>query len=160
MTAGREGCMSYIVVQHYQFPIRDPFKEGDILTEIEANVLNWHRARLISRIVSRWVTDVIDLSERSDGWNPDDLLSAEEVENLTQRIIEFDENYNLSKAKEPKVSLLEYNLELLASNFLYRNGNGEPSEEDIARIKKAPEIQAKARDLIKSGTFSLSELLG
>jgi hypothetical protein len=155
--------MSFIVVQHYQFPIRDPFKEGHVLTETEANVLNWHRARLIQKIVHKWVTEAIDHAIEASGDDPNTILSVAEVDSITQRITDFDAEYKLSKAKEPRTSILEYNLELLASNFLYKNGiNGgeEPSPEDLARIKRVPEIQARARDLIKSGTFSLSELLG
>lgn len=151
--------MSFIVAQHYQFPIRDPFKEGHVLTETEANVLNWHRARLIQKIVLKWVTEVIDKAIENNGGDPNTILSVEEVDMLTQRIADFDYDYKLSKAKEPRTSILEYNLDLLASNFLYRNGDGEPSAEDIERIKRVPEIQARARDLIRSGTFSLSELL-
>jgi len=151
--------MSFIVVQHYQFPIRDPFTEGHILTETEAHVLNWHRARLIQKIVAKWVVETIEEAIGSNGSNPGTLLSVAQVEDLTRRIVEFDAEYELSRAKEPKVSLLEYNLDLLASNLLYIKGAEEPSQDDIDRIKKAPEIQARARDLIRSGTFNLAELL-
>lgn len=144
--------MSFVVIQHYQFPIRDPYREGHVLTDVEASVLNWHRARLIHKIVYRWAIDVIENSENT-------ILSVEEVDKLTQRIIAFDQEYELTRAKEPRTSILEYNLELLASNFLYKKGDEEPSREDIERIKRVPEIQARARDLIKSGTFSLSELI-
>ena len=147
--------MSFIVIQHYQFPIRDPFVEGHVLTDVEANVMNWHRARLIQKIVYKWVVEAIDTAIEAG----DTILSVEEVDALLQRITAFDAEYELSKAKEPRTSILEYNLELLASNFLYKKGDGEPSREDIERIKKVPEIQARARDLIKSGTFSLSELI-
>jgi len=156
----KEEVMSHIVIQHYQFPITDPFREGHVLTETEANVLNWHRARLIQKIVLKWTSEVIDKAIERDG--PSAILSVEEVDALTKRIIEFDANYTLSKAKEPRTSILEYNLELLASNFLYSKMNGdgaEPSREDIERIKRVPEIQARARDLIRSGTFSLAELV-
>lgn len=150
--------MSYIVVQHYQFPIHDPFSEGHVLTEVEAQVLNWHRARLIQKIVHKWVVEEIEaaIADTGDDYN---VLTVEQVDKLLKRIAEFDESYTLSKAKEPKTSVLEYNLDLLATNFLYRKGEDDPSREDIEKIKKAPEIQARARDLIRSSTFSLSELI-
>lgn len=150
--------MSYIVVQQYQFPIRDPYSEGHVLSAVEANVLNWHRARLIQKIVHKWVVEVIEEAIAEAG-DPTILLSVEQMEAIRQRITDFDYDYKLSRAKEPKTSILEYNLELLASNFLYRRGDDEPSREDIERIKKVPEIQARARELIRSGTFSLEELL-
>lgn len=150
--------MSFIVVQQYQFQIRDPYSEGHILTDVEANVLNWHRARLIQKIVHRWVVEAIEAAVEASG-DPNILLSVDEVEAISQRIIDFDYDYKLSKAKEPKTSILEYNLELLAFNFLYRRGDEEPSREDIERIKRVPEIQARARELIKSGSFSLAELM-
>jgi hypothetical protein len=143
--------MSFALIQHYQFPLRDPFEEGHILTATEAHVLNWHRARLIQKIVHRWVMDAQDECT-------DTILSVEEMKALTDRISEFDRNYELQPAKEPKTSILEYNLEMLAGNFLSRNGNLNPRKEDIEAIKRTPEIQAKARDLIKSSTFSFEEL--
>lgn len=151
--------MSFIVAQHYQFSIRDPFVKGHVLTAVEANVLNWHRARLIQKIVQKWVIAAIEEAITANGSDPSTILSVEEVEALRQRIEDFDYEYELKEAKEPRTSILEYNLELLASNFLYKNGDILPSPEDVERIKKVPEIQARARDLIKSSTFSLSELL-
>jgi hypothetical protein len=50
-------------------------------------------------------------------------------------------------------------LELVANGILLRAGEFEPSEEDLERVKKTPEVQARARDLIKSSTFSVEELL-
>jgi hypothetical protein len=145
--------MSHIVVQHYQFPIRDPFETGHVMTAIEAHVLNWHRARLIQKIIKPWVLDVLVK-------NGSAILSVEELNKLSQRIEEFDKNYTLSPAKEPKTSVLEYNLNMLAENFLRHNGGStDLRPEDIERIKKTPEIQARARELIQSSTFALEELM-
>ena len=145
--------MSFAVVHLYQFPISDPFSAGHVMTETEANVLNWHRARLIQKIVHRWVTEVID-----DNGGEDSILSAESVAALRDRISEFDRNYNLQPAKEPRASILEYHLDVLARNFLYQNGYTDLREEDVERIKKTPDIQKRARELIKSSTFTLEEL--
>ena len=146
--------MSYIVIQHYQFPISDPFKAGHVMTEVEANVLNWHRARLIQKIVRTWVLEAIDTKGES-------LLSFQEAFELEQRIRDFDRIYQLSPAKEPKTSVLEYNLDLLVQNFLLRNNLNEviTRKEDIDRIKKTPEIQERARDMIRSSEIAFEELM-
>ena len=144
--------MSFLVIGNYQFPIHDPFEEGMPLSAVEANVLNWHRARLIQKIVYKWVMDAIGQAEG-------ELLSVEEVAQLTARITEFDRLYELQMAKEPRMAVLEYNLELLAQNFLRTNGYTELRKEDIERIKKTPEIQERARDLIRSSSFSFEELM-
>jgi hypothetical protein len=146
--------MSFLVIQHYQFPITDPFKEGHVLTAVEAQVLNWHRARLIQKIVYKWIMDTIEESGN-------DILSQKEVEGLTARIRNFDWQYELQMAKEPRQGALEYNLKLLAENFLRSRGINvtDLREEDIDRIKRTPEIQARARDLIRSSAFSFDELM-
>jgi len=143
--------MSFIVIQHYQFPIRDPFEAGHVLTETEANVLNWHRASLIQKTTQRWVLEAINGSE--------ELLSLEELDKLTWRIKEFDATYELSPRRPPKQSILEHNLELLAEGLLFLNGEMEPEEEDLERVKRTPEIQAKARALIRAANFTPEELL-
>jgi hypothetical protein len=143
--------MSFIVIQHYQFPTRDPYKAGHVLTEIEANVLNWHRASLIQKTTQRWVLEAINGSE--------ELLSMEELDKLTWRIKEFDATYEFSPRKTPKQSILEHNLDLLAEGILFLNGNMDPEEEDLERIKRTPEVQAKARALIRAGSFKPEELL-
>ena len=143
--------MSFIVIQHYQFPIRDPYKEGHVLTEVEAGVLNWHRAGLIQKTTQRWVLEAINGSQ--------ELLSMEELDKLTWRIKEFDQAYELSARKTPKESTLEHNLNIIAEGVLLLDDNLEPSEEDIERVKRTPEVQARARDMIKSSTFTVEDLL-
>jgi hypothetical protein len=143
--------MAFIVIQEYQFPIRDPYEAGHVLTELEANVLNWHRAGLIQKTTQRWVLEVINGS--------DSILSVEALAELREKIVEFDSRYELSPRKSPKKSILEYNLDLVANGILLRAGEFEPSEEDIERVKRTPEVQARARDLIRSSTFSVEELL-
>jgi hypothetical protein len=143
--------MSFIVIQHYQFPIKDPFEAGHVLTEAEASVLNWYRAGLIQKTTQRWVLEAINGSP--------DILSIQTLDELAARIKEFDARYELSPRKAPRKSILEYNLDLVANGILLRSGEFEPSEEDIERVKKTPEVQARARDLIKSSTFSVEELL-
>lgn len=143
--------MAFIVIQEYQFPIRDPYEAGHVLTELEANVLNWHRASLIQKTTQRWVIEAINGS--------DTILSPQALDELAARIKEFDDRYELSPRKSPRKSILEYNLELVANGILLRAGEFEPSEEDLERVKKTPEVQARARDLIKSSTFSVEELL-
>ena len=143
--------MSYIVIQHYQFPVKDPFKAGHVLTEIEAGVLNWHRAGLIQKTTQRWITEAQNGS--------DELLSVEKLDELGARIKEFDENYELSERKPPKPSALEYHLVQIAEGLLLLQGQLEYTEEDIERIKRTPEVQTRARDLIRSGTFTMDELL-
>jgi len=141
----------WIVIQEYQFPIQAPYEAGHVLTETEANVLNWHRAGLIQKTTQRWIL------EATEGL--DDLLSVEELEKLAWRIKEFDAAYELSPRRAPKKSSLEHNLELVANGILLRAGELEPSEEDLERVKKTPEVQARARDLVRSSTFTFAELL-
>jgi|SRR5215831_11238600 len=144
--------MSFIVIQHYQFPIRDPFEAGHVLTEVEAGVLNWHRAGLVQKTVQRWVLEVIS--------ETDDLLSQEQLSELETRIKEFDSNYEFSPRRPTKKSNLEFNLDLVASGVLLRAGEFEPSDEELELVKKTPEVQARARDIIRSSTFSRDELVG
>ena len=145
--------MSFIVIQHYQFPIRDPYEKGHVMTETEANVLNWHRASLIQKTTQRWVIEAINGKEDKE------LLSLEELDKLTWRIKEFDATYEISPRKTPKQSILEYNLEMLAEGVLFLGGNLEPEEEDLERVKRTPEIQARARDLIRVANTTTEELL-
>lgn len=141
----------YIVFQHYQFPIRDPYKEGQVMTELEANVLNWHRAGLIQKTIQRWVSEVIT--------GGDEILPMETLDKLEAKIKEFDDNYELAPRKPPRKSVLEYNLEQVAYGYFYGKGEFEPTEEDLEKVKRTPEVQARARDLIKSSIMSIDELL-
>jgi len=143
--------MSYIVIQHYQFPIQDPFKEGHVLTELEAGVLNWHRAGLIQKTTQRWIAEAMN--------GADEILSVEKLDELGERIKEFDEKYELSERKPPKPSSLEFNLRQIAEGLLLLQGHLQYTEEDLERIKRTPEVQARARDLIRSGTFTMEDLL-
>ena len=144
--------MSHVVFQHYQFPIRDPYKAGQEIGEIEAGILNWYRAGLIQKTTSRWVMEVIEDS-------PNDILTMEELDEIESRLEEYDAGYELAARRPPKKSTLEYNLELVAMGILLQQGEFEPSEEDMERVKRTPEVQARARDLIRSSTFSVEELM-
>ena len=143
--------VSHIIIQHYQFPIRDPYKEGHVLTDVEANVLNWHRANLIQKTTQRWVIEAANGSE--------DLLSMEELDKIAWRIKEFDQAYELSARKAPRKAALEYHLDAVASGILLRAGEFEPSEEDLERVKRTPEVQERARDLVRASNFSQEDLL-
>jgi hypothetical protein len=145
--------MVFIIIQHYQFPIREPFKEGHVMTETEANILNWHRATLIQKTTQRWVIEAANDLEV-------DILPVEEVDKLASRIREFDEQYELSPRKAVRKSSLEYNLDLVANGVLLRGGELDPTEEDLERVKRTPEVQARARELVRSSTFSKEELTG
>ena len=143
--------MSHIIILHYQFPIRDPYEAGHVLTEVEANVLNWHRANLIQKTTQRWVIEASNGSE--------DLLSMEELDKIAWRIKEFDQTYELSARKPPRKAALEYHLDSVALGVLLRAGEFEPAEEDLERVKRTPEVQARARDLVKASSFSEADLL-
>lgn len=143
--------MSYIIIQHYQFPVSDPFVEGHILSEKEANILNWHRASLIQKTMQRKVMEVINQS--------DDFLTVNQLDELAEQIKEFDSKYELGERRPPRQSILEHTLDLVANGVLLRAGEFEPSEEDLERVKRTPEVQARARDIIRSSTFSVEELL-
>ena len=121
------------------------------MTELEAGVLNWHRAGLIQKTTQRWVTEAMN--------GGDELLSTEALDEITARIQEFDEKYELSERKPPKPSALEHNLHQIAEGLLLLQGNLQYTEEDIERIKRTPEVQARARDLIRSSTFTMADLL-
>ena len=144
--------MSFIVIEHYQFPIRDPYYEGYSLTATEACVLNWHRAHLIQRSVTRWAQEYIKSS-------PNDLLTPEELEPLATQIYDFDTDYELSFKKEPKKATLEYHLDAVATELLEQAGYPNPAQEDIDKVKKAPQVQSKARERVRLSAFSLSELI-
>jgi hypothetical protein len=142
----------FVVVEQYQFPISAPYEEGHVMTATEATVLNWHRARLVQKLVTRMVMMEINASDN-------DLLSVGELDALQARIAAFDEAYELDFKREPRISVLEYHLEMLATDLLKRAGHEEPTEEQIERVKRAPQIQEKARDRIRAGIFSFEELL-
>ena len=144
--------MSWIVVQHYQFPIRDPYEAGHVLTEVEAGVLNWHRAGLIQKTMQRKILEAIASSE-------EDILPLEKLDEIKQSVVEFDASYELGARKTPRKSTLEYNLDLVANGVLLMDGELEPSEEDLERVKRTPEVQERARDLVRSSTFTAAELL-
>jgi hypothetical protein len=143
--------MSYIVIGYYQFALEDPYSEGYILSESEARILSWYRARLIQRALTKPIQDAIDAS-------PNEILSPEEVEELSHTVDAFNASYELEFKKEPKCSILEYHLQQIAENILYRSGQTDLKQEDVDRVKKVPEVQARARDRVKSGTFSFEEL--
>jgi hypothetical protein len=145
-----DGC--FVVVEQYQFPISAPYHAGYTLSETEAAVLNWHRARLVQKLVTRWAVPIINSS-------PNDILSVEEVASLATEIADFDSTYELEFKREPKSSILEYHLNLLALDFLKRSGVEHFGKEAIERIKRTPQIQERARDRIRSGVFSFEELL-
>jgi|SRR5215471_12131831 len=144
--------MSWIVVQHYQFPIRDPYEAGHVLTEVEAGVLNWHRAGLIQKTMQRKILEAIASSE-------EDILPMEKLDEIRQSVVDFDATYELGARKTPRKSTLEYNLDLVANGVLLMDGELEPSEEDLERVKRTPEVQERARDLVRSSTFTAAELL-
>jgi|SRR5215471_17106744 len=144
--------MSFIVIEHYQFPIRDPYTEGHVMTDIEAKVLNWHRARLIQRLIQKNITEAIENS-------PNDILNPAEVDVLKQYVKLFDQQYELSFKKEPNSSILEYHLDNIARGILSLNGISNPREEDIELVKRTPQVQDQARAKIRSGRFSFEDLL-
>lgn len=144
--------MSFIVIEHYQFPLNDPYREGTILSAEEALVLNWHRARLIQKAVTRWVADAIDRS-------PHDICTMEELDAIAAEVAEFDRQYNLSFKKEPRGSILEYHLESIAEAILRRSGITNPKKEDVERVKRTPQVQEQARDRVRSGIFTFEDLL-
>lgn len=143
--------MSYIVIGYYQFNIADPYEEGYVLSDKEAKILSWYRARLIQRAMTKPIQDAIDAS-------PNEILTPEEVEELSHTVDAFNASYELEFKKEPKSSILEYHLQQLAENILYRAGQTDLKHEDVELIKKTPEVQARARERVKSGTFSFEEL--
>lgn len=143
--------MSFIVVDYYQFNIDDPYHEGYVLSDNEAKVLSWYRARLIQRAMTKPIEDAIEAS-------PHEILTVEEVEELSKEVDAFNASYQIEFKKEPKSSILEYHLQQIAENILYSAGQIDCSQEDIERVKKTPEVQARARDRVKSGTFSFEEL--
>lgn len=143
--------MSFIVVGYYQFPIDDPYVEGHVMTAEEASILSWYRARLIQRSASKWIQDIIDSSEN-------DILAPDELADLTHKVSEYSSSYRLEFKKEPRSSILEYYLDQIAKGILLRAGQFDPKKEDLERVKKTPEVQSRARDRVRSGTFSLAEL--
>lgn len=143
--------MSYIVIGYYQFTLEDPYHEGYILSDNEAKILSWYRARLIQRALTKPIEDAVDAS-------PNDVLTQEEVEELSKTVEAFNASYELEFKKEPKTSILEYHLQMIAEDILYRAGQTDLRQEDIDRVKRTPEVQARARDRVKSGTFSFEEL--
>lgn len=143
--------MSFIVVGYYQFNLDDPYREGHVMTEQEAKILSWYRARLIQRAMTKPIQDAIDAS-------PNEILTLEEIEALSKQVDAFNASYTLEFKKEPKSSILEYHLQMIAENILYRAGQTSPAPSDVERVKKTPEVQSRARDRVKSGTFSFEEL--
>lgn len=99
--------MPKINLSQYQFTLRDPYQAGHVMTELEANVLNYHRADNIRKIVTRWMTE----AEKNA---PDGVLTIAVLDQITVAIAQLDFQYELSVREAPKLPAFDHQLRTIA----------------------------------------------
>jgi hypothetical protein len=85
-----------INLSQYQFKLSDPYQAGDTMTELEANVLNYHRGDLIRKIVIKWINDAEEIARNG-------IIPLAYLDELVLQIIQLDSQYVLSKREAPKL---------------------------------------------------------
>lgn len=145
--------MPRINLSQYQFTISDPFQAGHIMTELEAQILNGHRADLIRKIVGRWVTDAEQ--DAVDG-----VLSIKELDNLTESIIDFDSTYSFSPRIEPKLPAFDYQLHTIAVGEVLKEGPAHLIPDYDERIKQAMRDPANKERARKRLVTSIRSIYG
>lgn len=99
--------MPKINLSQYQFTLRDPYQAGHVMTDLEANVLNYHRADNIRKIVTRWMAE----AERDA---PDGVLTIAKLDELIVAIAQLDYQYELSHREAPKLPAFDHQLRTIA----------------------------------------------
>lgn len=135
--------MPDVAISQYQFPISEPYVSGHILTETEANVLNWHRIDLIRKIALKWVNSM----ERTA---PDGVLTLDQMDLLAEKIRQLDETYVLAPKPPPRDSSYQRELQLVAHGRVRKDGPL-PQAEYQARMAAEmakPEVRQRARQLL------------
>ena len=133
--------MPKVNLSQYQFTLRDPYHEGDLLSEVDANILNYHRSDLIRKLVTRWVTD-------AEKESPDGVLTMRQLEKLISAITLFDEQYTLSPREEARLPAFDHQLRNIAISEVTRIGPSHLLPDFERRIEVAmrdPENREKAR---------------
>jgi hypothetical protein len=121
-----------------------PYKAGHVLTENEANTLNWCRADLIQKMIDKLVKRTIK------ELHPEEMLSFDEALEIQRQVDHIDANYTFSVRKPPLPSFLDRELTTLAIATLRRQGHNSPTPEQIDFYKQSREIQERARRLINT----------
>lgn len=140
---------SHINISYYQFPVSFPHFNGQLFTRVSANVLNHHRADLIRKIARRWVVEAVESS-------PNQILSVEELAQLSSRIETLDQMHTYTMREEPPISMLENQITLVATQTLKEMGL---SSHELERIKLRPDVQRRAREILLAGRMSFEDLL-
>lgn len=128
-------------LSQYQFTLRDPYQEGDRMSELEANILNYHRSDLIRKIATKWMAEV----EREA---PDGVLTIPQLDKLTNIIAQLDAQYSPSEREEPKLPAFNHQLRLIAINEVTQLGPSHLIPDFERRVELAmrdPENRQKAR---------------
>lgn len=138
-------------LSQYQFTLSDPYHDGQIIGELEANILNYHRTDLIRKIVMRWVTD----AEREA---PDGVLTILQLDKLAEAIAAFDYQYAFSEREAPKLPAFDHQLRLIAINEVTKLGPAHlipDFERQIEIASRDPANREKARRQLAASLKSL-----
>lgn len=103
--------MAKINLSQYQFTLRDPYQAGQTMTELEANILNYHRADQIRRIVKPWIVEYENNSR-------EEILSLDALDRLTDAITQLDLQYELPFRSPPSAPAFEHQLRIVAMDDL------------------------------------------
>lgn len=143
--------MTKMNLSQYQFTLSEPYQSGQMIGELEANVLNFHRSDLIRKIVLKWVTD----AERDA---PDGVLTVEQMDKLADEISQFDLSYSFSLREDPKLPAFNHLLRLVAISEITKLGPAHLIPDFERRIELAsrhPENRDKARRQLVASLKSL-----
>lgn len=146
--------MPKINLSQYQFTLRDPYQAGRPMTELEANILNYHRADNIRKVVARWMVE----AEKNA---PDGVLPIHVLDTMTAQIGQLDNQYELSAREEPKLPAYEHQLRVIAALEVGKRGTAHLHPYEVERhIQDAmldPNNRARARRILVSHLKSVYE---
>ena len=146
--------MPKINLSQYQFTLRDPYQAGRPMTELEANILNYHRADNIRKVVARWMVE----AEKNA---PDGVLPIHVLDTMTAQIGQLDNQYELSAREEPKLPAYEHQLRVIAALEVGKRGTAHlhpyEVEQHIQYAMRDPNNRARARRILVSHLKSVYE---
>lgn len=111
------------------------------MTDLEASILNYHRADLIRKIATRWVTDAENAS-------PDHVLEINTLDGLVRMVDELDKTYRFSRREDPKLPAFDHALLEVAVDEVTRELNEHLIPDYEAKVAAAmlePENRERAR---------------
>lgn len=145
--------MPKINLSQYQFTLRDPYQPGHAMTELEANILNYHRADKVRKIAQPWMA----AAEKAA---PDGVLTVAALDQLIATIAQFDAQYELSiRREDPPTPAYDHQLRIIASLEVGKMGTAHLHPYEVERhILEAmldPNNRARARRILISHLRSI-----